>query len=164
MKLSSVAIAVLLFASSVVSAAEFKTESIATYRAVYEQGVEIYKTGKLPGFNAFADMIASGWVVAHKQAALECSKDVVAKPECVWELPYANDWLGCMFFQFDNAEIFEQVHFETFKDEPFLNGWISKHKDELPAPFLDTMSNLTEIANKCETIIRQQPPVGAIDV
>lgn len=146
----------------------FKTPTVEQYRAVYQQMDKTYRTKQSADFNVFADMLANGWINAHREEAISRSKGSPAKPEYVWELPYANDWLGCIGFNIipGGPAVLEKVHFATFNDEPVLFGWIKAHKDDLDKDqetqqFGLELAALPDIANQCEELVRKQPPAGA---
>jgi len=172
------------FLLSTVAHAEFRPISIADSKLVYQQANAIFLAEKdkcidqradwvdgaadnpVCAYPVFLQMLAGSWIQAHKGEALEKAAkkhQPQASWEDIWELPYANDWLGCMSYQFKNADIFSQSNFQTFLKEPFLGGWIEKNSTADPE-FLATLKDLTEIANKCEAIVRDQPPEGSISV
>jgi len=162
--------AALAFSTASYAATAITKPTVEQYRAIYSQTDALYRANTLPDLNVFADMLANGWVNAHRQQALERSKAQLAKPEFVWELPYANDWIGCILYNVASTpDIFEKVHFRTFADEPLLNGWISKNEESLSKDpetkeFVEKLKVLPEIAAQCEDLVREQPPEGAHNI
>lgn len=176
-----------LFATN--ASAAFRSVTVKESNAVYEEASALFtrampvcldkasdwlpdaSDNKVCAFPVFLQMLAGGWIQAHKEEALQKAAkrhEPLARPEDIWELPYANSFLGCMSLQFDSASVFAKYDFQTFLKEPLLNGWIEKNKDIGKTPegkqFLDQLSGLTEYANKCENIVRDQTPEGSIDV
>lgn len=151
---------------------QFRAPTIAQSKAMYAVVDALYKRHDDENLAAFEDMLADAWVNAHKQEALEKAAkkhQPQAQPEDVWELPYANDWLGCMNIQFDDPNIFTRAKFSTYADHPTLFGWLDLHAEELKASpelkaFDIAMRQLPEWGAKCEEIVRNQTPEGSIDV
>lgn len=168
--LKTIALAAAAFSAS--ASPQFHEPSIQQARQIYAAGTAIYVSNKDPDFNVFAEMLAKAWIDNHKQQALEKAAkrhSEQASPDDVWELPFANDWLGCLFWQIPDEEVFRQAHFATYDDHPMLLGWIEENKallDSTPElrTFRDSLEQLPAWSAKCEDLVRKQPPDGASNI
>lgn len=146
--------------------------TLAASKQMYQVVNQMYKDKSSPDFVTFENVLGAGWIAAHKQEAMEkaAKKGIPqASPDDVWELPYANDWLGCMSMQIPSEQTLIDAKFSTFAQHQFLPGWLQDNKEALHKTaeltvLYDFLFNIDVVAVKCEDLIRKQPPQGAIDV
>jgi len=128
----------------------FLAPSQTEYRDAFANATAIYQS-RQQDYVVFADMLAQGWVHAHHdQAPTEAQ---------LWELPTANDWIGCIAYQFPKPEIFERVQFRSYTHTTTLTRWISEH--EKPArkiqggrDLIRRLKELPDWATRCENLVR----------
>ena len=158
---------------------KFEEPTLAQYRQMYGIVDQLVRENQASGGAKYADvtsfalMLGSTWLNVHRQDAMEKAAKhgrVQATPEEAWELPYANDWIGCILYQFPEGSIFEQAHFSTFDTKPTtLVGWIEANAELLNSTeelqlFRGRLEALPDWAMKCEAIVRRQLPEGTIAV
>lgn len=152
-------------AASIPDGVPFDTPTIKQAQDSYEAANKLYVSKANPDFNSFADLLAEGWLQAHKEEALaKAAKRGLpqAAPEDAWELPYANLWVGCMSFELGGGTPFAKYHFHTIEDAHTLGNWLKSnaailHADDAGLLFERQLQNLTAIAAKCEDTVRGAP-------
>ena len=100
----------------------FAMPSQAQYREQYAIASTVYETdydARRIDYTTFVDMLIDGWLQGHRASRRNDAKS--------WEIPTANDWIGCVLYQFPKPDVFKRVHFHSYTRSRDLEEWISQH-------------------------------------
>jgi hypothetical protein len=128
----------------------FLAPSQAEYRDAFASATAIYQS-RQQDYVVFANMLAQGWVHAHREQAPTEAQ--------LWELPTANDWVGCIAYQFPKPEIFERVKFRSYAHTATLTRWITEHEKSATKiqggrDLIRKLKELPDWATRCENLVR----------
>jgi hypothetical protein len=141
-------------------------------RAAYAASDKLFRDATNPSFNAVVLHAAGAYISAHLMQAIACADSKgwplgpgVAPPECIWEVPYSNDWVGCMALQFPPPADLAALNYD---DNTPLYIWIDRNYDivtDLPAgpEFLRQINGTEKLGAQCEATLRH-PDKGGIDL
>jgi hypothetical protein len=142
--------------ASVVSAAEpnFVMPSQAQYRAKYANASSIYKNdyeAEQIDYTTFIDMLVDGWLREHHPEGGNRAER--------WEMPAANDWVGCVLYEFPKPEVFKRIDFRSYTRSKDLTEWVLQHeqsvaKTEGGPDLVGRLKALPEWSKLCEDLVR----------
>lgn len=132
----------------------FAMPSQAQYRAQYESASVIYKTDyemQHLDYTTFIDMLVDAWLHQHASDREDGN--------ATWENPVANDWVGCLLYEFPKSDAFTRVNFRSYTLARDLPQWISDHRDaaasvEGGSDLIARLDALTEWSSLCEDLVR----------
>lgn len=144
----------------------FVEVTLAQSREAYEKADALFKTKENLSFNALISQAGVVYIHAHMSTAIACTDRQhwpagpgLAIPECIWELPYANDWVGCMSLQYPAPDV---VAAFGYSDDVPVMLWLDRHYDEVIAKpqgpeFLRQLYGMEKLGAECESIVRPKP-------
>lgn len=131
-------------------------------RAAYAASDTLFKTKSNPSFNALMVHVAEVFIAAHRMQAIACTDEKgwpqgpgVAVPECVWVIPYANDWVGCMALQFAPPNVLEAFAYDDTQPRYI---WTDRNYNVIAAlpegvEFLRQLNGVEKLGAQCEAAL-----------
>lgn len=141
---------------------EFKVIAPRLARDAYRAADALFRARTYPGFNAVMVHAADVFIAAHRTQAIACTDAAkwpqgpgMAIPDCVWPLPFANDWLGCMALQFPTPDVLDGFGYD---DTQPLFVWTDRNYDEVSAKpegalFLRQLNGTEKLGAQCEHVL-----------
>jgi hypothetical protein len=132
----------------------FVMPSQAQYREQYAKASTIYKTdyeASQIDYTTFVDMLVDAWLHRHYSNRQSDSES--------WEIPTANDWIGCVLYEFPRPDVFKRVEFRSYTRSTDLEEWIMQHgaaatKVEGGRDLVQRLKALPQWSSLCEDLVR----------
>lgn len=129
-----------------------------------------------PDLAVFVGLAGTLYINAHRAQITDCSDKKgwkagpgMAMPECVWQRPNADDWMGCMAAQFSGEAVFQKFHLSSMKPDETMYIWIDRNYDTIVADpqgqgFLIKLNGMAQLGAQCDALTADEPPEGSIAV
>lgn len=121
----------------------------------------------------FVEIAGGLYINAHRAQIMDCTDKRgnkagpgMADPECVWPRPSADDWVGCMAYQFDGVEAeMQQFKLDTVRDDETVFIWIDRNYDAITAQpggldFITQLNGMPILGAACDQLTQDEVPNG----